>query len=155
MSESTEIAVISGNNVRTEIANLTNGQNSVFSTISGDGFAPKAALLNALSNSIPVSENINKHIELANIVVESIDLANETTGEIETQPRVILVDNDGTAYHAISGPVFRDVQRLLAVMGHPASWPAPLPVKIIKGGQGTRQYFSIKLDMPGEATPKK
>lgn len=152
VSESSELAVISGNSVRTEIANLTNGQTSVFSTISGEGFGPKAALLNALSNSVPVSENINKHVELVNIVVESIDLANESTGEIETQPRVILIDADGTAYHAISGPIFKDVQRLLTIMGHPSTWNIPLPVKVIKGGQGTRQYFSIKLDMP---EPKK
>ena len=146
-SESTEIDVISGNSVRTEIANLSKGQSSVFSTISGEGFGPKAALLNALSNSLPVSENLNKGIDLVNIVIESIDLPNENTGAIETQPRVILVDAEGVAYHAISGPFFRDVQRLLSIMGHPSGWPAPLPVKIIKGGQGTRQYFTLKLNM--------
>jgi hypothetical protein len=152
MSESTEI-VIAGNNVRSEIANLSQGRTSVFSTISGEGFGPKAALLDALSNSVPVSENLNKHIELVNIVVESIDLVSEQTGELETQPRVILVDVEGTAYHAISGPVFRDVQRLLAVMGHPSSWPTPLGVKFVQGGQGTRKYFTIKLD--GGAPAKK
>lgn len=154
-SESSELAVISGNSVRTEIANLSKGQSSVFSTISGEGFGPKAALLNALSNSLPVSENLNKNIELANIVVESIDLVNEQTGELETQPRVIIVDADGTAYHAISGPFFRDVQRLLSIMGHPSTWPAPLPVKINKGGQGTRQYFTLKLNIAETSTPKK
>ena len=152
MSESTEI-VLSGNSVRTEIANLSKGQTSVFSTITGDGFAPKAALLAALSNSVAVQENLDKHIELVNIVVESIDLVNEGSGELETQPRVILVDADGTAYHAISGPMFRDVQRLLAVMGHPATWPAPLGVKIAREGQGTRKYFVLKLDL--EAAPAK
>ena len=146
MSEaSTEIA-IAGSNVRSEIANLSNGQLSVFSTIIGEGFAPKAALMEALSNSVPVSENLNKRIDLVNLVVESIDLANESTGVIETQPRVIFIDATGTAYHAISGPVFRDTQRLLAIMGHPSTWPAPLPVKISKNGQGTRQYFTLKLD---------
>lgn len=148
MSENTVSSeiVIAGSNVRNEIANLSKGQLSVFSTITGDGFAAKAALMEALSNSVPVSENLNKRIDLVNIVVESIDLVNEGTGELETQPRVIFIDDNGTAFHAISGPVFRDTQRLLAIMGHPSAWPTPVGVKITKNGQGTRQYFTLKLD---------
>jgi len=146
MSESTEIATVSSNNVRAEIANMASGANAVFSTIVGEGFEAKALLLEALSNSVPVAENLGKRINLVDVVVEAIDLPNEQTKEMETQPRVILLDEDGSAYHAISGPFLRDVQRLLSVMGQPSAWPGALPVKAIKAGQGTRQYFTLKLD---------
>jgi hypothetical protein len=123
----------------------------VFSTLTGNDFDTKVALMNALSNSVPVSENLKATIPLVNVVVESVDMADEGTGEIKAQPRIILIAADGTAYHAISGPAFRDVKRLLAIMGHPSTWPAPLPIHVAQEGQGTRKYFTVKL---GEA-PKK
>ena len=143
MTETTEI-VLAGNNVRNEIANLAKGQNAIFSTITGNNFESKVAVLNALSNSAPAADNLNKTIQLANVVIEAVDMADETTGEIVTQPRIVLIDADGTAYHAISGPAYRDVNRILALVGPPAGsetsepWPAPLPIHVLREGQGTR-----------------
>jgi hypothetical protein len=151
MTESTEIATVSPSTLNSEIANLSQGNLSVFSTLTGNDFDTKVALMNALSNSVPVSENLKATIPLVNVVVESVDMADEGTGEIKAQPRIILIAADGTAYHAISGPAFRDVKRLLAIMGHPSTWPAPLPIHVAQEGQGTRKYFTVKL---GEA-PKK
>jgi hypothetical protein len=151
MTESTEIATVSPSTLNSEIANLSQGNLSVFSTLTGNDFDTKVALMNALSNSVPVSENLKATIPLVNVVVESVDMADEGTGDIKAQPRIILIAADGTAYHAISGPAFRDVKRLLAIMGHPSTWPAPLPIHVAQEGQGTRKYFTVKL---GEA-PKK
>ena len=151
MTESTEIAVVSGTVLSNEIANMSKGQLGLFSTITGDTFEAKSALLSALSNSEPISENLKATIQLANVVVESVDMADEATGEIKAQPRIVLIDADGKAFHAISGPAFRDVKRLLAVMGHPTTWPTPLPIHVLQDGTGTRKYFTVKL---GEA-PKK
>jgi len=150
MTESTEL-VVSGSVLSNEIANMSRGQLGLFSTITGDSFEAKAALLTALSNSEPISENLKATIRLANVVVESVDMADEATGEIKAQPRIVLIDAEGKAFHAISGPAYRDVKRLLAVMGHPQTWGSPLPIHVVQEGQGTRKYFTVKL---GEA-PKK
>lgn len=151
MTETTEIAVSTPNTLGSEIAALSRGELAVFSTITGNTFDDKVKLMNALSNSVPVSENLKATIELVNVVVEPVDMADETSGEIKAQPRIILIDKADNAYHAISGPAFRDVKRLLAIMGHPSTWPAPLPIHVAQEGQGTRKYFTVKL---GEA-PKK
>lgn len=150
MTESTEL-VVSGTVLSNELSNMNKGQLGLFSTIKDDSFEGKAALLNALSNSEPISENLKSTIQLANVVVESVDMADESTGEIKAQPRIVLIDAGGKAFHAISTPAYRDVKRLLAIMGHPNTWPAPLPIHILQEGQGTRKYFTVKL---GEA-PKK
>lgn len=151
VAPSTEVVAVSPNNLGSEIAALSRGELAVFSTITGTDFASKVTLMNALSNSEPVSENLKATIELVNVVVEPVDMANEQTGEVKAQPRIVLLDKNGVAYHAISGPAFRDVKRLLAIMGHPSTWPAPLPIHVVQEGTGTRKYFTIKL---GEA-PKK
>ena len=150
-TESTEI-VVSGTVLSNEIANMSKGQLGLFSTITGDSFEDKASLLNALSNSEPVAENLKSTIELVNVVIEAVDMADETSGEIKAQPRIVLIDKAGNAFHAISGPAYRDVKRLLAVMGHPNTWPAPLPIHVVQEGQGTRKYFTVKL---GEAPKAK
>jgi len=152
MTETTTDIVVSGTVLSNEIANLSKGQLGLFSTITGDSFAAKASLLNALSNSEPVSENLRATIRLANVVIESVDMADEATGEIKAQPRIVLIDADGKSFHAISGPAYRDVKRILAVMGHPNTWPEPLPIHITQEGTGTRKFFTIKL---GEAPAKK
>jgi len=151
MTESTDI-VVSGTVLGNEIANLSKGQLGLFSTITGDSFEAKASLLNALSNSEPVSENLKSTIRLANVVIESVDMLDESSGEIKAQPRIVLIDADGKAFHAISGPAYRDVKRILAVMGHPNTWPEPLPIFITQEGTGTRKFFTVKL---GEAPAKK
>lgn len=144
MSENNEI-VLAGSVLSNEIANMSKGQLGLFSTITGDSFEAKSALLNALSNSEPISENLKSTIELANVVVESVDMADETSGEIKAQPRIVLIDAKGNAFHAISTPAYRDVKRLLAIMGHPNTWPAPIPVHVMQEGTGTRKYFTVKL----------
>jgi len=150
MTESTELAV-SGTVLSNEIANMSKGQLGLFSTITGDSFDAKVSLLNALSNSEPISENLRSTIHLANVVVEAVDMVDEQTAELKAQPRIVLIDANGNAFHAISGPAYRDVKRLLAVMGHPQTWQNPLPIHVVQEGQGTRKYFTVKL---GEA-PKK
>lgn len=147
MSENTnELAVIdSSANLGSEIANLSSGQLDVFTTIQGEDFAAKLATLSAVSDSEPIQDNLNKTIHVANIVIQKVDMLDEESGELKAQPRVILIDKDGKAYHGISTPLYRDVKNWLSMLGMPSGWPAPLPVKIARAGSGTRQYFTAKL----------
>lgn len=148
MSENTnEIAVIdvAPANLGQEISQLGAGQMDMFSTIKADDFAGKLATLKAVSDSAPISENLNKVIKVRNLIIQKADMADEKTGEVKAQPRVILVDEDGKAFHAISNPLYRDVKNILMLLGHPETWEAAVPVKVSKAGSGTSQYFTLKL----------
>lgn len=126
------------------IASLAEGKQTVFSTIDGTDFASKLAVLDATTNSLALSENLGKRINLANIVVQAIEMTDEDTGELATVPRTILIDADGTAYHAISKGVFRAVENIIGIVGAPKTWPNPLPVVVAQEGTGTRKYFTIR-----------
>lgn len=148
MSEavSTEVeraAVQSGNAVSSAVQSLADGRATVFSTIEGDDFASKLAVLNATTGSLPLSENLNKPIELVNVVVQVIEMADEQTGEVGEVPRTILIAKDGTAYHAISKGVFRAVENILGILGKPSTWSGPVKVKVLQEGTGNRKYFTI------------
>lgn len=132
------------------VQSLAAGSNSVFSTITGNDPAARLAVFTATTDSAPLAENLGKVINLANIVVQVIDVTDENSGEISTVPRTILIDQDGTAYHAVSNGVFKSVENLLGIMGLPEQWGGPVPVKCVQGGTGTRKYMTLVPAKPGK-----
>lgn len=142
--ESTDLAVAS-NGIRQDIANLASGKSTVFSTVTGDDFNTKVSVINAMTNSLPVQDNIGKTIQLVNVIVQAVDMADEKSREISAQPRIILLDADGTAYHAISSGLFKSLENIFGILGHPATWPAPLPIVIdrVKGKVG--HFFTARI----------
>lgn len=152
---STDVAVLdtdnTGSAVAVEIANISKGNLSFFSSIQGNNFESKIATLEAMSNSVPIKENLRKTINVQNIILQTVSMADRRTGEVRDQPRIILIDADGTAYHAISAGLYTSIKNMLGVAGHPATWNAPIAIHIVeeKGREG--DYYTVKF---GEA-PKK
>ena len=155
MSENTaELAILDSSDstaLGAEIANLATGRAAFYSSLKGDDFATKVATVEAMTNSVPIKENLNRTVKVKNVIVQSVPMADRATGEVRDQPRIILLDEDGTAYHAISGGLWRSVQNIINIVGEPSTWPAPLPIHIVsvKGGQG--DFYTAKI---GES-PKK
>ena len=148
MSENmNEIAVIDAplGNLGQEIASLESGVMEMFSSIQADTFAGKLANLKAVSDSSPISENLKKTIKVKDLIIQKVDMIDEESGELKAQPRVILVSEDGKAYHGISNPLYRDVKNILMLVGHPSTWEHALPIQIEQAGTGTRKYFTLKL----------
>lgn len=148
---STDVATIedenrpaSGFDIGDAIAKLASGQATVYSTFQGDDFDTKIALLEAVTNSEPIAENLNKRIDIVNLVIQPVEMADEQTGEMREVPRVILIDENGVAYHAISMGIYRAVETVLGIVGQPHTWPHPLPVKLVREGKAPRAYFTIK-----------
>lgn len=143
---STEVEVrTSSTDVAAAIQGLNNG-GAFYSSISGDDFAAKLALASALTTSENISDNLGKTINLVNIVIQPVELVNDTTGEVETAPRVVLIDQDGTAYSGTSIGLLTSVRNTLAALGQPASWPQPVPVQVIeKKGNGKYKFFSLQF----------
>lgn len=140
----TEVETYSGpSNTASAVQALAEGKATVFTTITGDDFASKMKVLNATTASLPLAENLNKPIELVDVVVQVVEMANEQTGEMQEVPRTILIAKDGTAYHAISVGVFRAVENILGILGKPNTWPGPVKIKVQREGTGNRQYFTI------------
>lgn len=140
---SSEVDVYGGSATENAIDKLASGKSTVFSTLKGDDAATKLAVWTATTDSVPLAENLNKPIQLANVVMQVIDMADEETGEIQTVPRTILIDAEGKAYHAISQGVFKAVENIFGILGQPDTWDKPLAVKAVRGGSGTRQYMTL------------
>jgi len=88
-------------------------------------------------------------------VIQSVNLVNQSTGELEEVPRVTLIDEDGTAYSTVSSPVYKDLKNVFAILGMPAHWPAAVPVKVTKEkAKGAGHYFTLTV-IEGPAPAKK
>jgi hypothetical protein len=140
-------AVAGKTNVVGAIQGLNDPASAFYSSIKGTDFVAKKSVASALTNSVAVDDNLGRTISLVNVIVRPVDLVNRKSGEVETAPRVILIDKDGIAYHATSIGLLNSIQSIFAVLGEPATWPEPLDIKIKlqKSNNGPYRFFTIDL----------
>lgn len=142
---SAELDTISDNGIAAAIAGLQSGRDAdMYHTFTGNDQDTMLQVFAAMSDSQPVADNLNKPITLANVIVQRVELANEQTGEIGSQPRITFVDTENKAYNVTSPVVLRDVRTLFALVGQPATWKAPITVQFQRLGTGTRKFITMK-----------
>lgn len=104
-----------------------------------------ARIFSALNNpEYRIASFINKKIAVTNVLVEIRELLNEESGEIETAPRVVLIDADGKAYQAVSKGIFNAVKNAYQVFG-PAPWEPALEIEVkqVAVGKGSMLTFDV------------
>lgn len=107
-------------------AELSENSTSTYCSIKGGDRKTKAKLYNASNNpDHKVGDFINKSIKVKDVLVETIDLVNDETGEVERAPRVVLIDDKGRAYQAVSLGIFNAVKKAIQIFGEP-TWDEPI-----------------------------
>lgn len=104
-----------------------------------------ARIFSALNNpEYRIANFINKKIAVTDVLVEIRELLNEENGEIETAPRVVLIDEDGKAYQAVSKGIFNAVKNAYQVFGA-APWEPALEIEIkqVAVGKGSMLTFDV------------
>lgn len=85
-----------------------------------------AKVFDALNNPThQVAEYINLSINVCNVLIEVSEVVNEDTGEMVRAPRVVLIDENGESYQAVSIGMFTAVKNAFRCFG-PAPWEPPL-----------------------------
>ena len=139
---------ISENN---SIESFTGGVGRLFTTIKGEDFSAKLALNNAIADAEPIDKHLDKWINLKDIVIQDVEFSDEdeSTGEVTTTQgiMVVLVDDQGKAYRAFSNGVFRDLQRLLNILGDPNTWPDPVSVKVVQTVSGKNRFYNLRASL--------
>lgn len=104
-----------------------------------------AQIFGALNNpEFRLANFINKRIKVENVLVEIRDLLNEESGEVETAPRVVLIDEDGKSYQAVSKGIFNAVKNAYSVFGQAPWTPAlEIEVKQVAVGRGSMLTFDV------------
>lgn len=158
--ETTEIATIDSNvapvaGLAGELANLSRGTVSGYSSIQGTSFEDRVAIINAISSATPVADELGKPFLLKDVVIEEVTLVNERTGEFQQVPRITFIDDKGKATAATSDVLFKDIKRAFSILGTPNNWPAPVPVVITKEKAKVGSYFTLTILPTLDAKPAK
>ena len=147
--ETTELATIENAapvaGLGAELANLSRGTVTGYSSIQGNSFEDRVTLINAISAATPVADELGKPFLLKDVVIESVTLANERTGELQEVPRITFIDANGRALAATSDVLFKDVKRTFAILGTPNNWPSPVPVVINKEKAKVGSFFTLQV----------
>lgn len=134
--------------------NMFSGGEMYYTSLDVDKLENKKIVLRCLGECDErVKQCINAKITVANIFAHMVELANDETGEISQQPRVVLISPDGLTYECVSQGVYRDVSALIWLFGKPP-WNPPLELipRLIdlKGGRNM-----LKLELVDETKPAK
>ena len=137
--------------VNNSIESFTGGVGRLFTTIKGEDFSAKLALNNAIADAEPIDKHLDKWINLKDIVIQDVEFTDEdeSTGETTTTQgiMVVLVDDQGKTYRAFSNGVFRDLQRLLNILGDPNTWPDPVSVKVVQTVSGKNRFYNLRASL--------
>lgn len=150
MSDNNTQALVSssGNKAQDVISGLQAGTSNIYSTIKTDDRAGQMQLLSAVTDAQPLNENLDKRINLRHVVFQATELADDETGEVTDVVRIILIDEDGTAYAAISGGLLKSLQNIIGIMGNPSTWTEPLPITVAEvrsKNNSKNRFFTVKL----------
>lgn len=106
----------------------------------------RVTLYNACNQPDKIANHINETIKVLHVYAEIIPVTNKVTGAIDKAPRVVLIDEQGKGFQAVSLGIYNAVKQLIHMFGDPSTWTAPHTVKVINvpldGGQHT---FSLKM----------
>lgn len=111
---------------------------TLYSTLPGETFEDRLQNVATFTNSVALADQGQLTIQLRNVIIQSITMPDQKTGEPRAVPRILLVDEDGQAYHAISEVMLGSLEVLFGLVGPPEAWPSAIPTRMekVKASQG-------------------
>ncbi len=153
MAETEELMAIEGADASVgmqktfDVGALAKPNTKSYCSIKGDSREAKALVFNAANNpQHKVNDFINKTIMVKDVYVETIELPDQETGELEMAPRVVFIDDNGEGYECVSVGMFGALNRLIATFGEPTyEEPIPCIVKQEKVKNGTMFTLDVAI----------
>lgn len=106
----------------------------------------KAILFNAMNNpAFRLGDCINQTINVKDVFVEVVNCTNEKTGEVQSCPRIVLIDDKKQGYQCVSIGVFSALKKLFGVYGEPQNWEQPVPLMVKQITKGERKMLTLNV----------
>lgn len=132
--------------VKTDLqTDLSEASPTTYCSVKGGDRESKKMVYNAMNNPThKVGDYINKKIAIKDVLAEEITLTNEETGEPQKAIRVVLIDDKGESYQAVSTGVYNAIKNLIAVFGAP-TWDDPIEVIVKQISLGKNQMLTLEV----------
>ena len=126
------------------VADMTSRQTafcSMFATTKED----KAKLYNAMNNpDSRLADCINMQIKAKDLYVEIVNCTNEETGEVTACPRIVIIDDEGKSYQAVSIGIYSALKKIIQVYGAP-TWADPVTLEVKQITKGQRKMLTLNV----------
>lgn len=92
-----------------------------------------------------LSDCMGQVIKVCDVFAQKVELMDGNTGEMKEGTRVVLIDDKGISYHAVSSGVYNSLQKLMLIYGEP-TWKDGVSVKLKQVSRdGGRRMFCLDL----------
>lgn len=116
-----------------------------FCSMRAETDAEKANMFNAMNNPDKrIADCINMTIKAKDLYIEVVNCTNEETGEITACPRIVIIDEKGTSYQAVSLGIYSALKKVIQVFGTP-TWEKPIPLEVKQVTKGNRKMLTMNV----------
>ncbi len=106
----------------------------------------KAKLYNATNNpDFRLADFIGKTISMKDVYIEVVECVNKESGEIQTCPRIVILDKDLKGYACVSVGIYSSIKKIFQYYGTPNKWEKPLDIEIKQISKAERKMLSINV----------
>lgn len=116
-----------------------------FCSLVAESDEDKAKLFNAMNNPDKrIADCINTVIRAKDLYVEVVQCTNEETGEITPAPRLVLIDEKGESYQAVSVGIYSALKKIIQIYGVP-TWEKAIPLMVKQVTKGSRKMLTLSV----------
>lgn len=123
---------------------MTSAQLS-FSSLKAETDEEKANLFNAINNPEKrLADCINMKIKAKDLYIEVVNCTNEETGEVTACPRIVIIDEKGVSYQAVSLGIYSALKKVIQIFGAP-TWEKAITLEVKQVTKGTRKMLTLNI----------
>lgn len=105
----------------------------------------RAKLFNAMNNPDKrLADCINMEIKAKDLYIEVVNCTNEETGEVTACPRIVIIDDKGVSYQAVSIGIYSALKKVIQVYGAP-TWEKPVKLAVKQITKGNRKMLTLNV----------
>jgi hypothetical protein len=133
-----------------------NNRDVQFCSMKPQNEAEQVILYNAMNNPEKrLADCINESITVKDVFVEVVFPVNKETGLQNACPRIVLIDDKGIGYQAVSIGLYGAIRKAFTSFGTPDKWSTPKQFKVRQITKGERKLLTLDAVMVnGKATVK-
>lgn len=103
-------------------------------------------LFNAQNNPEQrLSDCINMVINVKHIFCEAVTCVNRDTGESTICPRIVLIDDKGVGYQAVSLGIYSAIKKIMSIKKDPSTWKKPVKLEVKQITKGERKMLTVNM----------
>lgn len=126
------------------VADMTTAKTQ-YTSMNAETDEAKAKLFNAMNNPDErLSNMINRQIRAKDLYIEVVNCTNTETGETTACPRIVIIDDNGKSYQAVSIGIYSALKKIIQVYGAP-TWKKPIALEVRQITKGERKMLTLNV----------